>query len=86
LERDLHRAATKVLLPEWEVVPRTMMNLAMTRLEEIYKFICVLDIFTELTNGGSYIKGINLNANGLENTDDGKIEVIAKDNQNVSLA
>jgi hypothetical protein len=30
LLRMRHRAATKVLLPEWEVVPRTTMNLAIS--------------------------------------------------------
>ena len=30
LLRMRHRAATRVLLPEWEVVPRTTMNLAIS--------------------------------------------------------
>lgn len=41
--RILHRAATMVLFPEWEQVPRTTMNLVMSFAGGMDKFICLLE-------------------------------------------
>ena len=39
-ENILHRPATRVLLPEWEVVPKTTMNLVIVALVSVQVYLC----------------------------------------------